>query len=241
MAGTPAANQADPQVMAARHAHLGLRLDSTSGLQANMPLSLPLTQTLASSTVPSSAGRHMHGISSPSSLQSNPVPTSQLSTAVNPSTQRANPTISQPASNLVTLTPVSNNQDRQARIEQLEIELASLCSLNPELGLPSVTATAPGRAPALPTTSASGLNSLLRLFEDEDTLLRIKEVFLASKEDQGRKGPLPVIVLGFKASSLDLRKSPLLSCATCLSRCCFPCGICCLEPQAQHIFVLALA
>jgi len=243
MVGTPAADQADPQVMAARHAHLGLRLDNTSGSQANAPLSPPPTQASTSSTVPGSAGRHTHGVSGPGSLHPTPVPTSRLSTAMDLSTRRANPAISQPASNLATPTPVSNDQDRRARIEQLEIELASLRSLIPEPVLPSVTVTAPGEAPALPTTSASGLNSLSRLFENEDTLLRIKEVFSASKEDQGRKGPLPVIVPGFKASSLDLRKSPpLLLRATCLSGYCSPRGVCCLEPRAQHIFfALALA
>ena len=74
--------------------------------------------------------------------------------------------------------------------------------------------------------------TLRRLFEDNDTLAQIKEIFAASKEDNGKKGPLPEIVPGFKASSLDLRKSPVFSLLRAFCLVGFSC-VTHLEPRAQ--------
>ena len=52
---------------------------------------------------------------------------------------------------------------------------------------------------------------LTRLFEDDDTVSRFREVFSLGKEDS-KKRILPDVVPGFKASALDLGKCSITVC-----------------------------
>jgi len=89
--------------------------------------------------------------------------------------------------------PPQQTQLRLERIAQLKAELATLRDVPPPPILTQQNAI-------LPTTEP-----LIRLFEDNDTVSRFKEVFSLGKEDN-KKRVLPDVVPGFKASALDLGK-----------------------------------
>jgi len=88
------------------------------------------------------------------------------------------------------------------RIAELEAEVLMLRGMQQ----PALTPPEPAQAGAAPL----GRNpSIVRLFEDDDTIARLKEAF--KPRDEGKKVSLPDIQPGFKASALDVGEHHSLS------------------------------
>jgi len=96
-------------------------------------------------------------------------------------------------------------QRRLVRIAQLESELAALKTTEPPVPTQQ-TQTPPLTTVPTTATRAPSPTAVLRLFEDDDTVSRIKEAFNLEKDDN-KKRVLPDVVPSFKANALDLGKS----------------------------------
>ena len=220
MTGTTSGQGETPDPTA-RYSHLGLNLPasntSTSSIQGPTPLSPPPTQATSGSTTI----RIPRLLGSGGASRTQGAPISSTPSGDQGPVQSATSGV---APVLATRSADAESNASRALIKELKMELAALRSLmDPN---PASTTSTTNRGEGLIPTSHPATNlpdtTLHRLFEDDDTLARIKEIFAASKEENGKKGPLPEIVPGFKASSLDLRKSSCFSLFACVPPCRIP-------------------
>jgi len=183
-----------------RYAHLGLNLPDpfSGGRSQDVPPASSNNSRLSNTQVSTTAT-----LAPVSTQASTPIgPAAQLTKEKNRADEPARP-------NTGADTSGQQAQRRLARITQLETELAVLKAAQPpvptqQTQTPSLTMvpTSASRAPSPSTVH--------RLFEDDVTVLRIKEAFNLGKDDN-KKRVLPDVVPGFKASALDLGKSSPLS------------------------------
>jgi hypothetical protein len=201
------------------HTHTGLNLGEPTGSSAS-PRNTAPTNTGASSTRPQTR-QPPQGPMTPPATQHQPTiqpPAQQNRPAIQPPAQQNRPNNLPP---IGPVAPAGGDHHPANPPQDARPTAGGIVPANPETAPPTVGPNPQSQADEIQALKArleryerngaplANMHQPQVLFSDQETIERIKAATAPSK-DGGKKVILPEVVPGFKASSLDVGKSPIL-------------------------------
>jgi hypothetical protein len=201
------------------HAHTGLNLGEPTGSSAS-PRNTAPSNAGASSTRPQSRQPPQPPITPPATQQNQPAiqpPVQQNRSVIQPPAQQNHPNSLPPTG---PVAPAGGEHHPANGPQATRPAAGGINPINPETAPPAVGPNPQSQADEIQALKArlesyekdgtplANMHQPRVLFSDQETIDRVKAA-VAPLKDDGKKLVLPDVVPGFKASSLDVGKSPI--------------------------------